>query len=89
MNSEKSLRLARTDGRTKRVHVDMHVIRSNKKAPGEQAWQPPITVQTSGGPIKCWGAKGDGWEMKYRPTKPLPCGATVWVETDEAIEVIL
>ena len=65
------------------VHVNQHVIRKNHNT-GER--NPPLTVKTYksntyahevfvGGPCK----------IVYRPDKPLPCGAKVWLETESEV----
>lgn len=65
-------------GLIKRLHVDQHAIRANRK--GEH--RPPITVQTSKGSLKGFRAHIDGpSEFVYRPEKPLSCGARLWIET--------
>ena len=64
----------------------MHVIRRNQKT-GER--EPTITVKTYKtndyadevvimGPCR----------VMYRPDKPLPCGAKVWIETSSEVHVI-
>jgi len=63
----------------KRIHVNQHIIKSNKK---NNERKPVLTVKTYKtnqyaheveilGPCK----------VIYRPDKPLPCGAHVWIET--------
>jgi len=66
-------------GTIKRIHVDKHVIAANLKHGRND---PPITIQTSKGSHKCFGVdiKGDS-RFVYRPTKPLSCGARLWIET--------
>ena len=67
------------------VHVNMHVIRSNHKT---GAREPVLTVKQGKsnryahevlftGPVKC----------VYSPDKPLSCGARVWMETYEEVEL--
>jgi len=67
----------------KRIHVNQHVIRANKK---NGTNDPCITVKTYkenfyahrvgiGGPSS----------VVYSPDKPLSCGAQVWIETDETV----
>jgi hypothetical protein len=66
------------------VHVNQHVIKANRK---NQKNDPVLTVKTYksndyaheviiNGPSK----------IIYRPDKPLPCGAQVWIETESDVE---
>jgi hypothetical protein len=66
------------------VHVNQHVIKANRKS---QTNNPVLTVKTYksndyaheviiNGPSK----------IVYRPDKPLPCGAQVWIETESDVE---
>jgi len=66
-------------GTIKRLHVDKRVIMSNLKHGTDN---PPITIQTSKGSIKCREIDilGDS-KFIYRPEKPLNCGARLWIET--------
>tara|TARA_R100001530_G_C4306809_1_gene151902 strand:+ start:1055 stop:1291 length:237 start_codon:yes stop_codon:yes gene_type:complete len=63
----------------KRIHINMHIIRSRKK---KGTKEPPITVKTYkdniyGNEIDIIGSS----KVIYRPEKPLSCGATAWIET--------
>ena len=61
------------------IHVNQHVIKSNRKT-GES--QPVITVKTSKSNIYGFEVEVKGnARILYRPHKPLSCGATVWIET--------
>lgn len=61
------------------IHVNQHVIRSNKKK-GEQ--QPVLTVKTGTDNTYAHEVYIDGpCKVIYRPDKPLSCGARVWIET--------
>ena len=69
----------------KKIHINQHVIRSNKK---NGVNNPVITVKTSksntyANEVEIFGKS----KLIYAPTKPLPCGAKVWIETTS--EVIL
>ena len=69
----------------KRIHVNQHNIRSNKK---NGTNKPVITVKTSKSndyahQVEVLGPS----KVIYRPDKPLSCGAKVWIET--TAEVIL
>ncbi len=68
-----------------RIHVNQHVIKSNKKN-GEN--KPPITVKTYkdnryGHNITIHGPS----EVIYCPDKPLSCGAKVYIETESEVSV--
>lgn len=72
-------------GTLKRVHVNMHAIRRNKKRERgdlEGEIEPVITVKH--GKNNTYGFEvdmPDGCSVIYRPEKPLSCGATLWVST--------
>lgn len=67
----------------KRIHVNQHKIRSNHKT-GER--EPVITVKTYKSNTYCNEVKIEGsCRVIYSPDKPLPCGAKVWIETDEDV----
>ena len=64
----------------KKIHINMHVIRSNKK---NGTNDPVITVKTYksntyGHEVEILGKS----KVVYSPDKPLSCGARVWIETD-------
>ena len=64
------------------IHVNQHVIKRNRKTGEREA---PIAVRK--------GKHGkssytnlfvkDKVRVIYSPDKPLPCGATVWIEIDD------
>ena len=61
----------------------MHHIRHNKK---HGTNKPVITVKTSKSNDYAHGVDILGKsKLVYRPTKPLPCGARVWIETEDKI----
>ena len=67
----------------KKIHINQHKIRSNKK---NNTNEPVITVKTSksntyASEVNILGKS----KLVYRPTKPLPCGARVWIETEEKV----
>ena len=69
----------------KRIHINQHKIRSNKK---NNTNEPVITVKTSKSNdyahlVEVLGPS----KVIYRPDKPLSCGAKVWIET--TAEVVL
>lgn len=67
----------------KRIHVNQHIIRSNGKT-GDR--DPVITVKTYKSNTYCNEVVIDGpCRVIYSPDKPLPCGAKVWIETNEEV----
>ena len=67
----------------KKIHINQHIIKSNKKNGMEE---PVITVKTSksntyANEVEIFGKS----KLIYSPNKHLPCGARVWIETDEKI----
>ena len=68
----------------KRIHVNQHVIRRNKKT-GEN--KPPITVKTSKSNdyFHIVEIKGSS-RLIYSPDKPLSCGARLWIESHADVE---
>ena len=69
----------------KRIHINMHKIRANKK---HGAKEPVITVKTSktntyGHEVEILGES----KVVYSPDKPLSCGARVWIETDAEVKI--
>ena len=70
-------------GLIKRIHVDQHRIRKNLK---EGSTLPVITVQARGGPYKGQRVLINGpSELIYQATKPLSCGARVWIATTSEV----
>lgn len=74
-------------GTIKRIHVDQHIIRRNKKT-GEQS--NVITIQWRGKSYKVKRLEilGES-QVIYSPDKPLSCGAHVWVETTDEVRAEL
>jgi hypothetical protein len=71
----------------KRIHVNQHNIRKNKK---HGTNLPVITVKTYksntyGHEVEISGPS----KVIYRPEKPLSCGAKVWIETESEVTVIV
>ena len=67
----------------KRIHINQHVIRANKK---NGTSNPCITVKTSKSNHYTYAAEIDGLSrVVYSPNKPLSCGARVWIETDAVV----
>jgi hypothetical protein len=68
------------------IHVNQHVIKSNRKH-GRQ--DPVLTVKTYktntyASNVKIHGAS----EVIYSPEKPLSCGAHVWIQTQSQVEIL-
>ena len=66
-------------GTLKRIHVNMHIIRSNTKTGNVD---PVTTIQWRNksyrfDAVEILGAS----RVVYSPRKPLSCGARVWIET--------
>ena len=69
----------------KQIHINQHVIRSNKK---NGANEPVVTVKTYksndyGHEVNITGSS----KVIYSASNPLPCGAKVWIETKSSVEV--
>ena len=69
----------------KRIHINMHIIRKNKKT-GER--NPVITCKTSKSNTYGHSVSIEGPStVIYSPDKALSCGARVWIETDAPVIV--
>lgn len=85
------------EGKLKRIHINQHVIRANSKRGDREnqdgkTWErkPPITIKTSDANHKGWSVDIHGVSsVRYRPDKPLNCGAKVWLETTSAVTLSL
>jgi hypothetical protein len=65
--------------RLKRIHVNQHVIRANRKAGTSD---PPLRIKLGDANIAAAEVDIDGpAKVVYRPERPLACGARVWIET--------
>ena len=69
----------------KRIHVNIHKVRANKK---HGTNEPVLTIKegktnTYGHEVNILGPS----KLMYRPNKPLSCGAKVWIETNSEIEI--
>ena len=84
-----------------RIHVNQHNIASNKKQLAASKYDgitpellPVITAKTYKDNRlgnEAWIRDADGTVVAivvYCPEKPLPCGATCWVETELDVEVL-
>ena len=68
------------------IHVNQHVIKSNRK---NEVEEPVLTVKTykSNTYAHEVNIKGDS-KVVYSPNKPLSCGAHVWIETQSEVEIV-
>ena len=67
----------------KRIHINQHNIKFNQK---HGTNKPVITVKTY--KDNTYAHEVDilgGSKVIYRPSKPLSCGARVWIETDSEV----
>jgi hypothetical protein len=68
----------------KRIHVNMHIIRSNSR--GGSVREPPLSIKTSRSNIKAYRVDIQGPStVVYSPDRPLACGARVWIETNSSL----
>ncbi len=67
----------------KRIHINQHKIRSNKK---NNTDEPVITVKTSKNNYYVDEVEVKGsCKVVYKPHNPLSCGAKVWIETKDEV----
>ena len=72
------------------IHVNQHKIKSNRK---NNVTEPVLTVKTYKDNRYAMTASILDKEgevcarIVYRPNKPLSCGAHVWIETNNTVEV--
>lgn len=68
----------------KRIHVNQHNIKHNRKH-GDNL--PVLTIKTYKSNDYAHEVEIQGpCKVVYRPDNPLPCGAHVWIETEEEVE---
>ena len=66
------------------IHVNQHVIKSNRK---HNKREPVLTVKTYKSNDYAYTVAIDGPSIvRYSPDKPLSCGATVWIETNAEVD---
>ena len=69
----------------KKIHVNQHQIRANKKDGGNRN---VITVKTYKDNVYGVEVNKEGpSRVVYSPNKPLSCGAKVWIETSSIVSV--
>jgi hypothetical protein len=67
------------------IHINQHVIRKNQKT-GER--EPVITVKNYKENRYAHSVRINGpCIVRYEPDNPLSCGARVWIETEDGVEV--
>lgn len=66
------------------IHVNQHNIKANAKGANTKV----LTVKTYKKNTKCNEVKFTSGRIVYSPDKPLSCGAKVWIETYEPVEII-
>jgi len=72
-------------GYIKRIHVNQHIIKANRKNGSNN---PVLTIKTTSDNIKANHIMiGDNVRLCYAPESPLACGATIWIETTEEINI--
>lgn len=76
------LALARREGPLKRVHVNRAVVAANRKSGRND---PALTVQTSKGSVQTRRVMFRSPAQLIQSSKPLSCGARVWIETRGAL----
>jgi hypothetical protein len=70
----------------KRIHVNMHKVRANKK---HGTNEPVLTIKEGRTNTYCHEVDILGpSKLVYRPDKPLSCGARVWIETNAELKII-
>ena len=79
-----------------RIHVNQHNIKFNRR---ERVHEHAVGVLPAKPVITCKTYKDNRYgneaiihgpsRVVYRPEKPLPCGAVLWIETDSKVEVLL
>ena len=68
-----------------RIHVNQHNIRDNSKDGGSR---PVLTVKDYKQNRKCDEVFFTNGRVIYSPDNPLSCGAKVWIETNEPVEIV-
>ena len=71
---------------TKIIHINRNIIQQNNK---HGRSEPVCRVDEKGKVLYCMELyiKGPS-RMVYRPEKPRPCGAKLWIETDAEVDLI-
>lgn len=73
-------------GNLKRIHVNQHIIKSNKK---NDEVEPTFTIKFGGDVYRGNQVDIRGLShVVYRPRRPLSCGAHCWIETRAEVAVL-
>jgi hypothetical protein len=68
------------------IHINRNIIQQNAKHSNSE---PVVRVEENGRVRYCMEVEIKGpSRMIYRPDKPRPCGAKLWIETDADVEMI-
>lgn len=68
------------------IHINRNIIQQNAKHSNSE---PVVRVEENGKVQYCMEVEIKGpSRMIYRPDKPRPCGAKLWIETDVDVEMI-
>ena len=68
------------------IHVDQHAVRRNIRA---ETPEPVLSVKTYKSNTRAHEVEVLGpSRLVYSPTKPLSCGARVWIETTSEVRII-
>jgi len=68
------------------IHINRNIIQKNAKHGNTE---PVVRVEDFGKVKYCMEVIIDGpSRMVYRPEKPRPCGAKLWIETDSPVTLI-
>ncbi len=68
------------------IHINRNIIQSNSK---HGKADPVCRVERGNGVEYCMEVLINGpSRMVYRPNKPRPCGAKLWIETDAQVELV-
>jgi hypothetical protein len=68
-----------------RINVNAHVVRANKKHGKDD---PPIRISRGRKVTYAREVKVGEGRFVYSPDKPLGCGARLWFETEEEVQVV-
>jgi len=68
-----------------RIHVNQHQIKANAKDGGNRL---VLTVKDYKQNRKCNEVRISNGSVIYSPDKPLACGAKVWIETEDPVEIV-
>ena len=68
------------------IHINRNIIQQNAK---HDRHEPVVRVEEKGVVQYCMEVEILGpSRMVYRPNKPRPCGAKLWIETDAEVKMI-